>query len=114
MHSLPRLIPFLLAATQIHSSLLSISVGAVLLPAAYHFSISGDSEAASIDQRVDILQMSHGVRILQLQPFVPTVLNMFVALGRHYPSGHILRVLVLPAVHPPRLLQGQGRKVEDT
>lgn len=49
------------AATQVHSSLLSISVGAVLLPAAYHFSISGGSDAASLEQRDDILQMSHGV-----------------------------------------------------
>lgn len=53
-----------IAATQVHSSLLSISVGAVLLPAAYHFSISGGSDAASFEQRLDILQMSHGVRHL--------------------------------------------------
>lgn len=50
------------AATQVHSSLLSISVGAVLLPAAYHFSISGGTNIASFEQRLDILQMSHGVR----------------------------------------------------
>ncbi|KAG9315183.1 hypothetical protein JVU11DRAFT_4310 [Chiua virens] len=48
-------------ATQIHSSLLTISVGALLLPAAYHFALSGGQESSSIQQREDILKMSHGV-----------------------------------------------------
>lgn len=51
-----------LAAAQIHSSLLSISVGALLLPAAYHFALSG-AHQSSDDQRKDILKMSHGVSI---------------------------------------------------
>jgi hypothetical protein len=46
-----------LAATQVHSSLLSISVGAVLMPAAYHFSLGW----SSTDQESAILKMSHGV-----------------------------------------------------
>ncbi|EIM90911.1 uncharacterized protein STEHIDRAFT_90828 [Stereum hirsutum FP-91666 SS1] len=58
------------SATQVHSSLLSISVGAVLLPAAYHFSISGGSNTASFEQRLDILQMSHGVAIILLVIYV--------------------------------------------
>ena len=55
------------AATQIHSSLLSISVGAVLLPAAFHFSLSyttndgDDAETSLQEQKEDILQMSRGV-----------------------------------------------------
>jgi len=49
------------AATQIHSSLLSISVGALLLPAAYHFAISGGKDSGSHEQKVDILKMSYGV-----------------------------------------------------
>ncbi|OSD06469.1 hypothetical protein PYCCODRAFT_935378 [Trametes coccinea BRFM310] len=60
-------------ATQIHSSLLSISVGAVLLPAAFHFSLtyrtddsSGDAETTLQEQKEDILQMSHGVAIVLL------------------------------------------------
>ncbi|KAF9243521.1 Sodium/calcium exchanger protein-domain-containing protein [Melanogaster broomeanus] len=48
-------------ATRIHSSLLSISVGALLLPAAYHFSLSGIQDSSSAQQWKDILKMSHGV-----------------------------------------------------
>ena len=55
----------LLAATQIHSSLLSISVGAVLLPAAFHFALTyskDDADDLSLQQQKDdILRMSHGV-----------------------------------------------------
>ncbi|KAG6373347.1 hypothetical protein JVT61DRAFT_6491 [Boletus reticuloceps] len=51
-------------ATQIHSSLLSISVGALLLPAAYHFALSGAQESSAVEQRKAILKMSHGVVIL--------------------------------------------------
>ncbi|KAI0049769.1 hypothetical protein FA95DRAFT_1556468 [Auriscalpium vulgare] len=53
-------------ATGVHSSLLSISVAAVLMPAAYHFSMSGGSGAASAEQKEDILKMSHGVAVVLL------------------------------------------------
>ncbi|KAJ7126963.1 hypothetical protein C8R44DRAFT_109941 [Mycena epipterygia] len=53
-------------ATQLHSSLLSLSVGAVLLPAAYHFSLSGNAHIASQLQMQNILHMSHGVSIILL------------------------------------------------
>ncbi|KAI8980097.1 Sodium/calcium exchanger protein-domain-containing protein [Trametes punicea] len=60
-------------ATQIHSSLLSISVGAVLLPAAFHFSLTYNTEDSAEeagttlqDQKEDILRMSHGVAIVLL------------------------------------------------
>ncbi|KAG1802444.1 hypothetical protein EV424DRAFT_1584703 [Suillus variegatus] len=46
-------------ATKIHSSLLSISVGALLLPAAYHFAISGGKDSGSLEQKDDILKMSY-------------------------------------------------------
>ncbi|KAG9224667.1 hypothetical protein CCMSSC00406_0002182 [Pleurotus cornucopiae] len=52
-------------ATGINSSLLSISVGAVILPTAYHFSLHTASEA-SPDERRGILKMSHGVSIILL------------------------------------------------
>lgn len=58
---------FRAAATQIHSSLLSISVGAVIMPAAFHFALSYTDEDAVAagttlqKQKIDILQMSHGV-----------------------------------------------------
>lgn len=52
----------ILAATQIHSSLLSISVGAVLIPVAYHFTLSGDAGGTTSDsQKHNLLKMSHGV-----------------------------------------------------
>ncbi|TCD70448.1 hypothetical protein EIP91_003529 [Steccherinum ochraceum] len=57
-------------ATQIHSSLLSISVGAVIMPAAFHFALSYTDEDAVAagttlqKQKIDILQMSHGVAIV--------------------------------------------------
>ncbi|THV07398.1 hypothetical protein K435DRAFT_332413 [Dendrothele bispora CBS 962.96] len=51
-------------ANQIHSSLLSISVSAVLLPAAYHFALSGNSDVVTPHQRDHILDMSHGVSII--------------------------------------------------
>lgn len=44
-------------ASQLNSSLLTISVIAVLLPAAFHFSVPGDSAQESSD----ILSLSHGV-----------------------------------------------------
>ena len=56
-----------LAATQIHSSLLNISVGAVLMPAAYHFSLSWRADTTSTDQKSAILKMSHGVGALLLK-----------------------------------------------
>ncbi|PPR00789.1 hypothetical protein CVT24_000754 [Panaeolus cyanescens] len=54
-------------ATQIHSSLLSLSVGAVLLPAAYHFALS--SESLEMQQR-GILRMSHGVSVVLLLIYI--------------------------------------------
>ncbi|VDC04788.1 unnamed protein product [Peniophora sp. CBMAI 1063] len=52
--------------SQIHSSLLSISVGAVLMPAAYHFSLSGGTNNASDFQKTNILKMSRSVAIILL------------------------------------------------
>ena len=51
----------MVAATQIHSSLLSLSVGAVLLPAAYHFALDDADQVPSQIQKENILHMSHGV-----------------------------------------------------
>jgi hypothetical protein len=61
-----------IAATQVHSSLLSISVGALLLPAAYHFSLSGAMSPIPEVQVRDILHMSHGVSAsLYITSFYP-------------------------------------------
>ncbi|KAJ7227215.1 hypothetical protein GGX14DRAFT_347613, partial [Mycena pura] len=54
------------AATQLNSSLLSLGVGVVLLPAAYHFALSGNSDMESQLQMKNILSMSHGVSIILL------------------------------------------------
>ena len=47
-------------ATQLNSTLLTISVIAVLLPAAFHF--SADASLSGEEERKDILAVSHGVR----------------------------------------------------
>ncbi|KAJ7170711.1 Sodium/calcium exchanger protein-domain-containing protein [Mycena crocata] len=52
-------------ATQLHSSLLSLSVGAVLIPAVYHFALSNSSIAPQL-QMQSILKMSRGVSIVLL------------------------------------------------
>lgn len=57
----------MIAATVIHSSLLSIGVGAVCLPAAFHFALSYNADALNSgdttmrEQKVDLLMMSHSV-----------------------------------------------------
>ncbi|RXW21273.1 hypothetical protein EST38_g4586 [Candolleomyces aberdarensis] len=57
-------------ATQVHSSLLSISVGVLILPAAYHFALSaGEGEAADLQKR-DILRMSHGVSVVLVTIYI--------------------------------------------
>ncbi|KAL0562976.1 hypothetical protein V5O48_019102, partial [Marasmius crinis-equi] len=55
------------AATQLNSSLLTISVIAVLLPAAFHLNVNLQGQTPSdSDESQDILKMSHGVAILLL------------------------------------------------
>ncbi|KAH0585191.1 hypothetical protein H2248_008443 [Termitomyces sp. 'cryptogamus'] len=51
-------------AVQIHSSLLSVSVGALFLPAVYHFALGGSATDLPDVQKKGILQMSHGVAIV--------------------------------------------------
>ncbi|KAF9223872.1 calcium/proton exchanger [Gyrodon lividus] len=52
------------SAVQLNSSLLTISVIAVLLPGAFYMALQGQTDEASIDQ--EILKMSHGVAIILL------------------------------------------------
>ncbi|CAE6437998.1 unnamed protein product [Rhizoctonia solani] len=54
---------FMAGAAQLNSSLLAISVIAVLLPAAFHFSTN---QQADPDEGLDILRMSHGVAVVLL------------------------------------------------
>jgi Ca2+:H+ antiporter len=55
---------FGISATQLNSSLLTISVIAVLLPAAFHF--AADPELDNPTEAADILSVSHGVAIVLL------------------------------------------------
>ncbi|KAF9524823.1 Sodium/calcium exchanger protein-domain-containing protein [Crepidotus variabilis] len=54
-------------STQVSSSLLSLSVGAVLLPAAYHFVLSNEPDSV---QQENILKMSRGVSVLLILIYV--------------------------------------------
>ncbi|KAF7799782.1 hypothetical protein EIP86_011024 [Pleurotus ostreatoroseus] len=75
-------------ATQIHSSLLSLSVGAVLLPAAFHFTLtyrSGENPGASLDeQKQDILRMSHGVSVVLILIYFSYILFQFWSHSHHF------------------------------
>jgi len=54
---------FGISATQLNSSLLAVSVIAVLLPAAFHLSVSNDTTTTTTTQQegTEILGVSHGV-----------------------------------------------------
>jgi len=54
---------FAAVATQLNSSLLTISVIAVLLPAAFHLNVTSTTDS---DQGQDILKLSHGVALILL------------------------------------------------
>ncbi|KAI0091210.1 Sodium/calcium exchanger protein-domain-containing protein [Irpex rosettiformis] len=75
-------------ATQIHSSLLSLSVGAVLLPAAFHFTLSyrtGENVQTSMEeQKKDILRMSHGVSIVLIFIYIAYLLFQFWSHSHHF------------------------------
>ncbi|KAG7089757.1 hypothetical protein E1B28_011411 [Marasmius oreades] len=57
-------------ATQLNSSLLTISVIAVLLPAAFQMNVNTQGSNNDSDASQDILKMSHGVALLQLLIYV--------------------------------------------
>ncbi|KAF9485205.1 hypothetical protein BDN70DRAFT_871602 [Pholiota conissans] len=61
-------------ATQVHSSLLSLSVGALLLPAAYHFTLGNGASDTSESQTSAILHMSHAVSIVLLLIYIAYLL----------------------------------------
>ncbi|KAF8950403.1 hypothetical protein BDZ97DRAFT_1219503 [Flammula alnicola] len=75
-------------ATQVHSSLLSLSVGAVLLPAAYHFTLSNDSDPTFESQKRNILHMSHGVSIVLLFIYLAYLLFQLWSHSHLYNDQH--------------------------
>jgi len=67
----------MLAANQINSSLLTVSVGALMLPVVYHFALNGSLTGTTMDdqaQSANILRMSHGVRVLSSLEFILLIL----------------------------------------
>ncbi|EAU85600.2 hypothetical protein CC1G_06313 [Coprinopsis cinerea okayama7 len=83
-------------ATQIHSSLLSISVGVLLLPAAYHFTLSLEGEDAEHQKR-DILRMSHGVSIVLLFIYISYMAFQLWSHSHLYSDRHNKKSARLPA-----------------
>ncbi|KAG7451190.1 uncharacterized protein BT62DRAFT_990819 [Guyanagaster necrorhizus] len=74
-------------ANQIHSSLLSISVSAVLLPAAYHFSL-GDDDPMPESQKQNILRMSHGVSLVLMSLYTAYLLFQLWSHSHLYQDTH--------------------------
>ncbi|KIP05832.1 hypothetical protein PHLGIDRAFT_73597, partial [Phlebiopsis gigantea 11061_1 CR5-6] len=75
-------------ATQIHSSLLSLSVGAVLLPAAFHFTLTNRDANDNIKEQIekqkrDILRMSHGVSFV-MSVYICYLLFQFWSHSHHF------------------------------
>lgn len=68
-------------ATQLNSSLLTLSVIAVLLPAAFHMNVTGSTDS---DEGQDILKVSHGVRLILIFYLCPV--QTLLCLGRPYPT----------------------------
>lgn len=63
---------------QIHSSLLSISVGVLLLPAAYHFVLDDTvGKSSYVEQKRSILKMSHGVSIILMFIYIAYLIFQF-------------------------------------
>ncbi|TFK50122.1 hypothetical protein OE88DRAFT_1736398 [Heliocybe sulcata] len=75
-------------ATNLQSSLLIISVSAVLLPCAYHFTIARVSEEVFDEQKDDLLKMSHGVSIILLLIYCAYLLFQFYSHTHLYQDKH--------------------------
>ncbi|KAL1949373.1 hypothetical protein VTO73DRAFT_8254 [Trametes versicolor] len=103
-------------ATQIHSSLLSISVGAVLLPAAFHFALTYNTEDSAQEagtslkeQKDDILRMSHGVAVVLLFIYVSYLVFQLWS-HTHLYQDRIAPSAKLPAAQSVRAVTSRVRK----
>lgn len=65
-------------ATQLNTTLLTISVIAVLLPAAFHFSVAGQNDQ---QEAHDILAVSHGVSALCPSPVFGLTKTLYIGRG---------------------------------
>lgn len=81
---------FGISATQLNSSLLTVSVIAVLLPAAFHFSVPDLDDAT---EALDILAVSHGVSIILLVIYVGYLVFQLFSHANLYEDtgGHIFQ-----------------------
>jgi Ca2+:H+ antiporter len=73
---------FMATASQLNSSLLLLAVIAVLIPSAFHFSITTTTDGAgtsltSDEEKADILALSHGVAIILLLIYAGYLLFQF-------------------------------------
>ncbi|KAK0469654.1 Sodium/calcium exchanger protein-domain-containing protein [Desarmillaria tabescens] len=87
-------------ANQIHSSLLSISVGAVLLPAAYHFAL-GDDDPMPDSQKQNILRMSHGVSLVLMSLYTAYLLFQLWSHSHLYRDTHKKSIKLTTKVPSP-------------
>ncbi|KAF7327846.1 Calcium/proton exchanger [Mycena kentingensis (nom. inval.)] len=107
-------------ATQMHSSLLSLGVGVVLLPAAYHFALSSSSTIASQIQMANILKMSRGVSVILLLVYGSYLFFQLCSHTHLYEDGHkkseILRIKRTAPANisaPPRSVYSASRASSD-
>ncbi|KAF5367369.1 hypothetical protein D9758_003736 [Tetrapyrgos nigripes] len=90
-------------ANQMHTSLLSISVTALLIPAAYHFVLSHNPDVIKPRQREAIMKMSHGVSIILIFVYLSYLLFQLVSHTHLYEDlqekSHRLSLKVAPIFH---------------
>ncbi|KAF8997493.1 Sodium/calcium exchanger protein-domain-containing protein [Cyathus striatus] len=79
---------FGLVATQLNASLLTISVIAVLLPAAFHFS---DTQLTDEQESKDILSVSHGVAIILLFIYICYLFFQLRSHSRLYKDDNVIQ-----------------------
>ncbi|KAF8349142.1 hypothetical protein F5887DRAFT_879050 [Amanita rubescens] len=99
-------------ATQIQSSLLNISVGAVLIPVAYHFALKNVAHDSPAEQARDILHMSHGVSIVLLIIYIAYLLFQFWSHTHFYHDNHNKksnRLSIRLPIETPRMFRPTNR-----
>ncbi|KAG8740659.1 hypothetical protein FRC10_004069 [Ceratobasidium sp. 414] len=101
---------FMASAAQLNSSLLTISVIAVLLPAAFHFAVKTTSDP---DEGFDILHMSHGVAIVLLLIYACYLFFQLWSHAHLYDEGEHSGDAVASTAYPVgRSLKGTGRSLK--
>lgn len=89
---------FMAGAAQLNSSLLTISVIAVLLPAAFHFAVNTNTDP---DEGNDILRMSHGVAIILLLIYGGYLFFQLWSHAHLYDEGEYSGEAMVSTAYPP-------------